>query len=89
MSVTVVPILDGRLLRHRVQKLVSRYDKCLNSGGEYLKITLVLFVPINFSNKFGFVSVTGPGEIYFMAALRSIRIMKLGQIIWASQNRQN
>ena len=25
-----------RLLRHRIQKLVPRYDRCLNSGGEYV-----------------------------------------------------
>ena len=33
--VSVVPILGGRLLRHRIQKLVQWYDICLNSGGEY------------------------------------------------------
>ena len=37
MSVTVVPIPDGRLLRQRIQKLVPWYDKCLNSGGEYVE----------------------------------------------------
>ena len=37
MSVTVVPIPGGRPLWHRIQKLVSRYDKCLNSGGEYVE----------------------------------------------------
>ena len=34
---TVVPISGGRLLRHRIQKLVPRHDKCLNSGGEYVE----------------------------------------------------
>ena len=34
MSVTVVPIPGGRLLRQMIQKLVPRYDKYLNSGGE-------------------------------------------------------
>ena len=34
---TVVPIPGGRLLQHRIQKLVPRYDKCLNSGGEYVE----------------------------------------------------
>ena len=37
MSVTVVPIPGGRLLRHRIQKLVPGHDKCLNSGGEYVE----------------------------------------------------
>ena len=32
-----VPIPGGRLLRHRMQKLVPRYDKCLSSGGEYVE----------------------------------------------------
>ena len=34
---TVVPIPDGRLLRHRIIKLVPRYDKYLNFGGEYVE----------------------------------------------------
>ena len=34
---TVVPIPGGRLLRHRIQKLVPWYDKCLNSWGEYVE----------------------------------------------------
>ena len=34
---TEMRITDGRLLRHRIQKLVPRYDKCLNSGGEYVE----------------------------------------------------
>ena len=38
MSATVVSIPGGTLLRHRIQKFVSRYDKCLNSGGEFLEI---------------------------------------------------
>ena len=33
LSVTVIPNLGGRLLRHRIQKLVPWYDKCLHSGG--------------------------------------------------------
>ena len=37
MSVTVVPIPDGRVLRHRIQKLFPRYDKCVSSGGEYVE----------------------------------------------------
>ena len=37
VSVTVVPIPGGKLLRHRIQKLVPRYDKCLNSEGEYVE----------------------------------------------------
>ena len=37
MSATVVPIPGGRGLRHRIQKLIPRYDKCLNSGGEYVE----------------------------------------------------
>ena len=37
MSVTVVPIPGGKLLRHRIQTLDPRYDKCLNSEGEYVE----------------------------------------------------
>ena len=37
MTVTVVTIPGGRLLRQRIQKLVPRYDKCLNFGGEYVE----------------------------------------------------
>ena len=37
MSFTVVPIPGGRLLRHKIQNLVPRNEKCLNSGGEYVK----------------------------------------------------
>ena len=36
ISVTVVPIQAERLLRHRIQKLIPRYN-CLNSGGEYVE----------------------------------------------------
>jgi hypothetical protein len=34
---TVVPIPGCRLLRHSIQKVVPRYDKYLNSGGEYVE----------------------------------------------------
>jgi hypothetical protein len=34
---TVVPIPGGRLYDTGIQKLVLRYDKCLNSGGEYVE----------------------------------------------------
>ena len=37
MSVTVVPMSGGRLLRHRDTKLVPLYEKCLNFGGEYVE----------------------------------------------------
>ena len=37
MSVTVTPIPGGRLLRHKIQPLVPRYDNYLNSGGEYVE----------------------------------------------------
>ena len=37
MSVTVVPTPGGRFLRHSLRKLVPQYDKCLNSGGEYVE----------------------------------------------------
>ena len=37
MIVTVVPIPSGRLLSHRIQNLVPRYEKCLNCGGEYVE----------------------------------------------------
>ena len=50
MSVTVVPI-PGRVLWHRIQKLVPWYDKCLNSGGKYVwkLLALAASVPINLS----------------------------------------
>ena len=34
MSATVVPIPGGKFLGHRIQQLIPRYDKYLNSGGE-------------------------------------------------------
>ena len=37
MSGTVVPIPGWRLLRHRIQTLFTRYDRCLKSGGEYVE----------------------------------------------------
>ena len=37
VTVTVVPILGGRLIRHRIKKLVLRYDKYLIFGGEYVE----------------------------------------------------
>ena len=37
MVVTVVSIPGGGFLRHRIQKLVPRYDKCLNYEGEYFE----------------------------------------------------
>ena len=37
MSVTVMPIPGGRLLRPRIKNLVPRYDRCLNSGSEYVE----------------------------------------------------
>ena len=53
-----------------IQKLVPRYDKCLNSGGEYLKnsstLAVGLSVPINLSIKLGFISVNSPGETFFV-----------------------
>ena len=36
MRVTVVLIPGGRLLRHSIQTMVPRYNKCLSSGGEYV-----------------------------------------------------
>ena len=71
MSVTVVPIPGGRFLRHRILKLVPRYDNCLNFGGEYVKNTSIfaVSVPINLSIKFGFLSVKGPRGTYFLDAL--------------------
>ena len=68
---TVVPIPGGRLLLHRDTKVVARYEKCLNSGGEYVKnsSTLAVSVQINVSIKFSFVSVNGPRETYFVDAL--------------------
>ena len=67
MSVIVVPIPDGRVLRHGIQKLVSWYDKSLNSGGEYVEKLLNTYIIC--SNKLGFVSLNGPRETYFVDAL--------------------
>ena len=52
----MIPVPSGRLLRHRIRKMVPRYDKCLNPGGEYVESssTFAVFVPINISIKFGF-----------------------------------
>ena len=36
MSVTVIPITGCKLLQHRKEKLVPRYNKCLNSDGKYV-----------------------------------------------------
>ena len=68
MSDTVVPIPGDRFLRHRIQKMVSRYDECLNSGGEYVdkQLTFALYVPINVSNNLDFVSVNGPRQTSFV-----------------------
>ena len=68
MNVTVVSIPGGRLLRNMIQKLVPRYDKCLN-------LTLVVSVPINLSIKLDFVSVNDPREIYFVDVIRYFYIM--------------
>ena len=72
MSVTVIPIPGGRLLRHKIQKLVLRYDKYLNFGGQYVENNSTLAVPvqINLYIKFDFVYVNSPRETYYMNALR-------------------
>ena len=77
MSVTVVPIHCGRFLRHRIQTLVPRYDKCLDSGGEYVKHSSSLTVSINVSIKFGFVCVNGPRETCFVYALRLMLLVSI------------
>ena len=59
----------GRLLRHRIQKLVPRYDKCLTWICWKIAQHL-LYVPINLPIKLRFVSVNGPRENYFVDALR-------------------
>ena len=53
VSVTVVPIPDGRFPRQLIQKLVPQYGKCLNSGGEYYQnsSTPAVSVTINLSIK--------------------------------------
>ena len=78
MSVTVVSIPGGRQIRHTIQKLVSRYDSCLNSGREYVKnsSTLVVSVLMNFSIKPYFVSVRGPRETYLVDALHTRNYIK-------------
>jgi hypothetical protein len=74
----VVPIPGGRLLRHSIQKLVPRYDKCLNSGGEYVEksCAFAVSVAINISMQLCFVSVHGPRETYFVDEPRTINILK-------------
>jgi len=38
MALSVVAnIAGGRILQEGIQKLVPRYDKCLNNGGEYVE----------------------------------------------------
>ena len=66
MSVTAIPIPGGRLVRHRIQKLAPRYDKCINSRCENVENSskLAVFVSINLSIKLGFVSVTGTRKSY-------------------------
>ena len=56
MSVTVVPITGGRLLRHRIQNLVPRYEKVSIPEVNILKNSsiLVVSVPINLYIKNGF-----------------------------------
>ena len=49
MSVTVVPIPGGRVLRHRIQKLILRYEKYLNFGDENVEKYLNTYY--NCSNK--------------------------------------
>ena len=60
-----------------IQKLIPRYGKCLNSGGEYVENSskLAVSVPINLSIKLGFVSVKGTRETYFADVLRNILII--------------
>ena len=52
-------------------KVGPMYDKCLNSGGEYVEkcSALAVFVLRNLSIKLGFVSVNSPRETYFVDAL--------------------
>ena len=58
-----------------IQKLVSRYEKCLNSRGEYVEKlpTLAVSVPINLSMKLGFVCVNGARETYFVNGLHNMK----------------
>ena len=55
--------------RHRIQKLVLRNDKFLNFGGEYVVVEHLLYLFQQISVKFGFVSVNGVRETYFMDTL--------------------
>ena len=73
MSVTVVPIPGGRLLRHRIQNLVPRYEKVSIPKMNIQKnsSTLAVSVPVNVSIKLSFVFVNGPREIYFVDPLRT------------------
>ena len=71
MSIIMVLNPDVRFLRHRIQKLIPRYDKCVNSGVNMLKNSskLAVSVPINLSIKLSFVSVNNLRETYFVDAL--------------------
>ena len=59
-----------------IQKLVPWYDKCLYSGGEYVKkyrsSTVAISFSINIYIKFDFLSVNDPRETYFVHALRNV-----------------
>ena len=76
----VLPIPSGRLLRHRDTKVVShgminvsiRQVNMLRNSS-----TLALPVPIILSTKFGFASVNGYRETYFVDALRTMKQRKL------------
>ena len=57
------------VLWHRTQKLVPRYDKCLNFGDMLNSSILAVSVQINLFIKLGSVSVNGTSETYFLVVL--------------------
>ena len=79
ISVIVVPIPGGRLLQHRIQKLVLWYYKFLSSEVNMLQnsLTLAVSLPVNLSIKLGFVSVNGTRETYFVDALSSYCVISI------------
>ena len=73
MSVTVIQIPGGRLLRHRIQTLSHGVTNISIPEVNILKnnSTFAVSASINIFIKLSFVSVNGPRECYFVDALLS------------------
>ena len=70
-----VAIPGGRLLRHRIQKLVPQYDKNVSIPEVNMlknSSTLSVSVTINLIIKLDFVPVNGPRETYFVDVLLTV-----------------